>query len=174
MKRLIFTLIFVLLGVSVEANQFVFGPSLSYRSHEVNNSGSVSETSTLWADTRVGMILSSSIYVGGMYSLTTTSSGSSKEDRTALGASIGYFKSAVLLNLTYFVTAQHELSTATRKGTGFQLDFGYHFDAGSFMLGPMLSYKKLNYTTSESAGVETTIDRQETLMEPYLSFLIQF
>ncbi|MCB0419530.1 MAG: hypothetical protein KDD61_00945 [Bdellovibrionales bacterium] len=158
----------------VQADQFFFGPSLSYRSLTVTQGSVATEASVTLMDARVGMMMSNSFAIGGLYSQIGQKTGATSETRSNLGASVGFMGESALLYFTYFISSQYEQSASTLKGTGLQVDFAYHFKLSNFKIGPLLSYKQFHYTTSESSGTESSMDRKDELVEPYISFLFLF
>lgn len=153
-------------------------PSFSYFNETVKQGSTDSGDSGTLIDIKLGYLMDSGIYIGGLY---TTNSYSQKSGATtttgaltAYGPSLGYFYRSLFLIFTYGLSAERTYgSTTYKKGTATQFDFGYLFSVGSsFSIGPSLSIR--SYTYKETNTGALTNERVEGDTRPYINFWFSF
>lgn len=106
--------------------------------------------------------------------------GAPKTQRTNIGMTFGYIKWGWTALATYLPYSVQTLSGTTdvseySKGSGFQMDFAYHFRLGSnFSIGPQITYKNIQYKEAESAttSVDADASSTHTVVVPMISIMI--
>jgi len=154
-----------------------FFPSVSLKQETGTLGG---DQTALHSDFRLGYIGPSGIYVGFLYSQTSTVA-SIGLNQTSIGNSLGYFFGNVgLLTSLYFTSKSHESTSNNRvirtEGAGYQVDLTYMFPAmGTVYLGPVLSYRVLTFGKEETLdGVIANRGRTESFIYPFFGLIYIF
>lgn len=147
-------------GVMLTANAFMYN-------EKVDNNGATSEANTSIYDFKLGYLLSSGVYLGGIYALKMTDDGTTKKDGSATGASLGYVgDSGFFIQGHYFLSAKFDKLT---EGTGYQGDLGYVTSVSSaILLGVELSYRNIEY--KKNNDVDASVKVTELLPKLTLGF----
>lgn len=178
MKFLSRILIFALVCYfPLSSAELIFSPSLFYKTFEDDYSGTKDEITETYYDVRLGYVLPSGLYFGGIYSGMTRDRSNNEYKRSSYGGSLGYYQAGWFLMLHYFITSEYEIAADTKyiEGSGFQGDVGYWFNmASQFYIGPQLSYRTLSYDKIESNGVEASSDLKSTDLLPFISLALIF
>jgi len=106
--------------------------------------------------------------------------GAPKTERSNIGLTFGYIKWGWTVLSTYLPYSIQTLSGTAdvseySKGSGFQLDFAYHFRLGNhFSIGPQITYKNIQYKEAESAttSIDTTSSSTHSVVVPMISIMI--
>lgn len=106
--------------------------------------------------------------------------GGPKTQRNSIGLTFGYIKWGWTFMGSYLPYSVQTLSGTTdvseySKGSGFQLDFAYHFRLGRFFsIGPQLTYKNIIYKEAESAATSVDADSnsKHSVLVPMVSVMI--
>ncbi len=156
---------------------FVFSPTIMYRSEAVKpeNGGTETESTEIFYNLKLAYKMASGMYLGGVYDVETDDAGaaSNNGDRTSYGGTIGYIgDSGFNASFSYLFNSKNELGNTNYDGSGYIVDVGYTFSAGSWGVGPVLQYRKFTY--DKSGGASLTSDREETLVIPMVQFMFQF
>ncbi len=121
-------------------------------SYTINGSEKVSKETRTPSDIKFGYEMSNNIFLGLIYhsGITTISSSetTTKYKRTGYGPAIGYHMSKYFIHGSYFMSLENDRDNETifKKGSGFQIDFGWLFKIGSnFSITPELSYRSFSY-----------------------------
>lgn len=133
-----------------------------------------SEISRMVADVKMGMVMTSGLYVGGIYDTRIDENTGSKQERIAFGATIGYHNGGWFLDGSVFLDSTLKLSSSTKleKGTGFGIDLGRNFDiTTNTYAGLQFSYKSISYTQVNGAEVSNKL-KSETC--PMLNVGVMF
>jgi len=131
-------------------------------------------------DLNLGYQMSSGLYLGLLYINDSFEVSGVKGTTTGYGPGVGYMKNGWFVHGHYILSAQKDDDTSDTskwtKGTGLQMDLGYSMEiSGPFHLGLGLSYRSLEYSTADVAGVEiTTNKRKITEMDPKIRFTFLF
>lgn len=142
----------------------------SYDGTTVGNS----ESSRTVADVKMGMVMTSGLYVGGIYDSRNDDYSGSKQERTAFGATVGYHSGGWFLDGSVFLDSTLKLSSSSKleKGTGFGIDLGRNFDiTTNTYAGLQFSYKSISYTQVNGAEVSNKL-KSETC--PMLNVGVMF
>lgn len=155
----------------IDESNSVPGATVSDRQREV-----------LLYDLRMAYIFRGGFTFGLLYSgeSQNINNGGPKTDRSSIGLSFGYIKWGWTFVGSYLPYSLQTLSGTTdvseySKGSGFQLDFAYHFRLSPyFSIGPQLSYKNIIYKEGESAttNLDATADSNHSVLTPMISLMI--
>ncbi|NUN05668.1 MAG: hypothetical protein HUU57_07895 [Bdellovibrio sp.] len=130
-------------GVMATANVFMYNSAA-----DVTPGGTSDSKSSIY-DIKIGYLGGSGLYLGGIYTMRSSSDGVTTTDGKALGASVGY------VGATGFFIKGHYLLSAEagdyKEGTGIQADFGYFTNVtGSFIVGVELTYRSIEYKKNDA------------------------
>lgn len=130
-------------GVMATANVFMYNNTA-----DSTPGGSADSKSSIY-DIKIGYLGGSGLYLGGIYTMRSSSSGSTTTDGKALGASVGY------VGATGFFIKGHYLLSAEadeyKEGSGIQADFGYITNVtGALMVGVELTYRSIEYKKNDT------------------------
>lgn len=184
MKFLSLILGFVLLSGPTWAQRsgesWVFSANFSKIDTETETENSTSsENKVTHLDWTLGYVLSSGIYVGGIYSTSSQTLDGATDDpqTTRMGVSLGYMASnGFFIQGHYFLQAkiQDAVSAGDRThGTGTQFDLGYNVNiSGPFYLGAQITRRSVEYTKVKTASGSTSQDH--TVEELYPAIRLTF
>lgn len=157
---------------------FNFAPALFYSKSESkdNVSGTKSEQNVLILSLRVGVTMSGGFYLGGLYEMETTDSGSTDLTDKNLGVSAGFTSDGSFIVFHYIFNSIDEISaTSEYSGSGYGLDFGHQFKiSNSFSIGPQFIYRAINYNKLKTSGSESSMDLDVTTILPMISLGFTF
>jgi hypothetical protein len=137
------------------------------------------ELNVMNSDVNLGIVLSSGLYLGGIYGSQNNDDGSQKPQASHYGASLGLITGSWLLNLHYLMGGELKKQAANtnwEECSGLQADLGYLMNvAGPFYFGWQLSYRSLKYEKKmvnavESVGAEA-LERVEYFPSIRLTFI---
>ena len=152
----------------------MFSPSFIFSSYNDRASGSsFAQVSGQYIDVRLGYVMPSGLYLGGIYDLMNRTDFTTERKRSSYGASLGMVYNGFVLIGSYLISSEFETSSGTtlKSGSGLQVDLGYLFNVtGSFFAGPQLVYRSITYTKQNSTTVTST-DSTETIPYVTLAFL---
>ncbi|WP_415062456.1 hypothetical protein [Bdellovibrio sp.] len=139
-------------GVMLTANAFMYNTTIETASGKADSKSSI-------YDVKLGYLMGSGLYLGGIYSI-RNQSGASSSDGKATGASLGYVgSSGFFLKGHYILTAENDIY---KEGTGFQGDFGYLTNVtGAFIVGVELTYRTIEYKKSDADPSFTKLKQDE-------------
>lgn len=152
------------IGLSKPAEAIIFAPAFNYTSDWVDNS----ETSSMMIDLRLGTLIGTSFYVGGIYHIQREDTGASNTNAYAAGPSAGiYLGNFALIGSYHLVSERKSGSTEYTGGTGPQIDIAYVLDLGSSVkLGPQFTWREITYDKP------TTIKFGS--LRPYVALFFEF
>lgn len=165
-----FTVLFILIAsflgkptpsVADVGQGLVLFPSVSIREEKGTLAG---DQNALHQDFRLGYLMSGGIYVGALYSR-STSIGAGGTEQESFGNGIGFFYSSVALIGTYYFTSVNKESNNSTtikrsEGSGYQLDLSVMVPVTSAIhIGAVLTQKVLTFQKLEVNGV-VTVDRK--------------
>ncbi len=137
------------------------------------NIGNVDSSTTLLLG-KIGYTLSNGLYVGGVYDSRNDEANGSKNERSSLGATIGYHNSGWFIDGSYYFSSTLKLASGTelKEGSGFGVDLGKNFDVTSNLyLGLQVSYKSFTYTKAGGADATNKIKSE---LSPMLNLGVNF
>jgi len=153
-------------------------PSLFYSNSESknNDTGDKTQETNLFISTRLGVTLKGGLYIGAIYDLETTDDGTDKLETSNMSLSLGFTENGSYIVLHYFMDTSREISsTTTYTGKGKGVDFGHHFKIGNtFSLGAQISFRTIQFDTSDVSGAESNIDIETERAIPMLTFGFTF
>lgn len=130
---------------------------------------------------KFGTVMSSSIYLGGIYNMgsrkVTSASGSRTESLTGFGATVGYDTPNWYFHLSYYLSAELDLDNDQifKEGKGFQLDIGKKFKWGSIFVIPQIAYTDLSFDKLDNNGTEVDVDSSSFGgFVPQIAFMYEF
>ena len=126
------------------------------------NLGNTKNINTYY-DIKIGYLTGTNLYVGGIYSAYNQDNGNTQPKRSLYGATVGYHNNGWFLDGSYFLDGQLDLgnSVVLKKATGFGIDLGYQFMAGSnCFFGIEGSYKTYTFAESNVGAATTTVDNK--------------
>lgn len=132
------------------------------------------ETTRTILDLKAGYVMPSGLYFGGIYDSRTDQVGSSKTERTGVGATVGYHNMGWFIDGSYYLTSEIKLSSGTKleSGSGFGVDVGKNFDVlQNVYLGLQIAYKSLEY--KKAGGVEV-VNKLKSELAPMINAGINF
>lgn len=179
MKKLM-TFLAVCMSVSVASASFVISPNISYQSSKTEQtqpSTSSSEGSEMLIDARVGYVLPTGLFLGGMYSSIKSTSGNTDSSGFMVGPSVGYYSmSGFFAMLTYHIMGEYGTSAAKYTGAkGPQVDLGWIFPITAyFSMGPQITWRSLDYNKLEGSGTSVDADLNSSTIRPYISLWFMF
>jgi hypothetical protein len=165
--RSLSTGLFVILfsfGLCMPAQAIVFAPALNYTTAKEDNS----ETSSLIADLRLGTVIGTSFYVGGIYHIQRDDSNGSSTNAWAAGPTAGLYLGNFSLIFSYHLISERQTpSVKYTEGKGPQVDVAYAFDLGSGVkMGPQITWRELQYDAPTTKTVGS--------LRPYVAFFFEF
>ena len=157
---------------------FVFTPSITYMTQDVDDGTTPQDVKLTLIDMRLGYIMDFGLYVGGMYSIQDQDIFSNDSSDAFFGPSVGYYNSGFFAVATLFIHGEKDFSQGNTKLTnvsGFQVDLSYltPITDGVF-LGPQLTYQSVEFAEAEVAGVSSSTNFSFTSVSPYFSLLFMF
>ncbi|MCB0415439.1 MAG: hypothetical protein KDD50_13975 [Bdellovibrionales bacterium] len=170
------TLGFVNLAQANIGSGVIFKPDLIYTT-KTQGQGTTTTTTEQVLDLSLGFLGNNGLFYGVKYANYTYSVGGTDITLPKLGAGIGYVSGGWNFIFNYFIDAQYKVtSTSTYKGTGFEFDLGYAFNAGGWAVGPTLSYFSNTFTKLSSSGTEVDVSPNYTLtgIVPKISLWFSF
>lgn len=176
--RMMILPVVMVLGFSVSAqaaDHMLLGLSLfKYDAKSEGPTIGTGESKNTYYDIKLGYT-SDWLYLGGIYSITSTEQAGNELKRSALGATAGYHNKGFLLDFSYFFQAKRDGGTTVlTKGTGMGIDLGYNFMMGSnLFMGVQGVYRTFTYKEVETETA-TTEEENKTISEMYPMFNIGF
>lgn len=177
MNKLLISVAF-LMAASVSYANIVVSPGVSYISDkrdETTPGVSSSESQETLIDARLGYILPMGLYLGGMYS--STNSNGTDNSGNMMGPTVGYFSSTTGFYslLTYHISGEFGDTTKYTGAQGPQVDVGWIFPVTRyFSIGPQLTWRSIEYSKRETAGVSVDTDYKRSTIAPYISLWFMF
>lgn len=176
MRFLIF--LSVLLTSYISQADIIFSPAIGYTTDKQEVDGTTTvDTARKAYDFRLGWTHNSGLYLGGLYTMTNTTSGDDEDKMTGFGPTLGYVHSYGFYALfTYFVSAEYKTDTSKYvDGMGPQIDIGWVFPlTGNFYIGPQMSYRSVGYDKVEVSGTSVATDTTHSNISPYLTLWFKF
>ncbi|WP_295905928.1 hypothetical protein [uncultured Bdellovibrio sp.] len=127
-------------GVMLTGNAFI------YNSTDDNNGTKIESKNSIY-DIKLGYLTGSGLYLGGIYTLRNSQTGSTTTDGKALGGSVGYVAANGFFVMGHYI-ASAELGDL-KEGKGMQGDLGYLTNVtGAFVVGVELTYRSIEYKTT--------------------------
>lgn len=156
--------VLISLLLSKPAQAVIFAPAFNYTSNWVDSS----ESSSLMIDLRLGTLVGTSFYVGGIYHIERDDAGGSNTNGYAAGPSAGlYLGNFSLIGSYHLVAARKTGSSELTDGTGPQIDIAYAFDLGSNVkMGPQFTWREITYDKPTNVKIGS--------MKPYVAFFFEF
>lgn len=134
-------------GVMATLNAYMYNQTVETTSGGASSS---SEADSIIYDLKLGYLTGSGLYLGGLYTMRNSKSGSTTTEGKNLGASVGYFGAN-----GFFIKGHYILSAEygdLKEGTGLQADLGYINNiTGNFLVGVELTYRSVEYKKDESS-----------------------
>lgn len=179
---LICTTLFVFSLPSLASYQFSLATSHITRSanYEIGSEVIFEETRSPM-EIKFGKVLSSNIYLGGIYNMGSrtvkSATGSSTENITGYGATIGYDSSKWYIHFSYYLNAELDLDNdqVFKEGGGFQLDIGKKFKWGPIFVIPQIAYSDLSFKKYDNNGNEADVKSSSFGgFVPQVAFMYEF
>lgn len=130
--------------------------STSYDGPQLGNG----ESTTTLLNGKIGYTMPTGLYFGGVYDLRTDENGGAKQERSSLGASLGYHSGGWFIDGSYYLSSAIKIpgGSELKEGSGFGVDVGRNFDiAQNVYLGVQVSWKSFSYKKFNSAEVTNKI-----------------
>lgn len=152
------------LAFSRPAEAIIFAPAFNYTSGWVDSS----ETSSLMIDLRLGTLIGTSFYIGGIYHIEREDTGASDTNVWAAGPSAGIYLGNFSLIGSYHVVSERKSgATEFTGGAGPQIDIAYAFELGSSVkLGPQFTWREIQY--------DSPTTRKFGSLRPYVALFFEF
>ena len=178
LKKLFFTVIFCTVFTSPAQANYLFTPSVTYFSQQLDDGTSPeSDVKVTVLDFRLGYVFDFGLYVGGLYSIHDYDLLSDSSD-SYFGPTVGYYWKGLLVAFSYYLYGERDLSNGAGKYSsvnGYQLDFSYTvFLTESFGIGPQLTYHSIKFSEIEVAGLASPADYNFSGITPYFNFTFKF
>ena len=170
------SLIFALLTGGAHAD-VLLRPAFLYTTDSIDGGDGPTTTTRTLLDGAFGYKFQKNWMILGMYGSdsknVSNSGGSSKIDRTSLGAGAGYlFKNGFVIDAVYFVQSQYKVNSVKYDGTGWQVDVGYLFAFEKFAVGALLAYRSFAYDKFEGQKLATPL--KLTNLDPLITLQVTF
>ncbi len=167
--------------VSTASAYFVISPNISYQSTKVDQSqpapGNSESTETL-LDLRLGYVLPTGLYLGGMYAHSSTNDGTNSLSGFLAGPTIGYYSmTGFYAMLSYHILGEREINSTQKftGGKGPQIDVGWTFPLTAyFSLGPQITWRSVEFDKLEGNAASVDADPKVDTIRPYLSLWFMF
>lgn len=156
--------ILISLVVCKPAEAIIFAPAFNYTSGWVDNS----ESSSLMIDLRLGTLIGTSFYVGGIYHIERDDAGASDTNAWAAGPSAGiYLGNFSLIGSYHLISERTTGASKLTEGAGPQVDIAYAFELGSSVkLGPQFTWREITY--------QSPTTRKYGSLRPYVALFFEF
>jgi hypothetical protein len=173
-RNIILSTFAFLFVTSTASAAIVFNPSIFFYTREETQGTTLSEFNQQIINLKLGYMDESGLYLGGAYDIENRSFGSSTsdQDRTSVGATLGYMNSGWSLLGTYYFQSELKIQSNTYKGNGWTADFGYVYSFGSVGIGPLLSYRHFVY--DKVNGSTQSPSRENNNFLPSIQFQFVF
>lgn len=146
-----------MLGVSaMKLDTSTSGPTL----------GNVDASTTIF-DLKAGYTMGNGLYFGGIYDDRSEISNGSKNERTGMGATLGYHNAGWFIDGSYYVTSMYKMANGSelKEGSGFGVDVGNNVDVtANVYLGLQISYKSFSYKKLNAADEDNKVKSELTPM----------
>lgn len=162
------TLLMVCLFSSTANAAVVFTPSWFYMTYDTEQGATTTESELSIYNFKLGAVQGSGLYFGAVYDMEDIT----EDQRTSMGAGIGYVKGGWNFHLTYFLKSELEVGNTEYSGYGYNFEIGYLFGLGSWSLGPSLTYRYFSYDDIDGADLDP--EYENTRLLPYVTFQFQF
>lgn len=133
-------------GVMATLNAYMYNQTTEVTT---GSSSSSSDSKSSIYDIKIGYLSGNGLYLGGLYTIRNSTSGSTSTDGKNLGASLGYVGAS-----GFFIKGHYILSAEygdLKEGSGLQADLGYINNVtGNLLVGVELTYRSIEYKKDES------------------------
>jgi len=177
MSLKIATLLFLLSMNSAKA-AYIFTPSVTYL-QQTQNDQNAQETQVTFTilDFRMGYVLESGVYLGGLYSIHDQELFQGGSD-SYLGPSVGYYNRGFLIAGTYYVYGERDFTSGSgklAKVKGYQIDISYAIPVtDNFLLGPQLTYQNVSFDELQVTGVGQSVEFKRSGVSPLFNMTFLF
>lgn len=166
----------VMFSIPSQAN-LVFSPAFFYKNYEDKTNSTRNEVTETYYDIKLGYVMTSGLYLGGLYSAMTREINENEVERTSYGAGVGYYSNGWFLMGHYVIDSEYETSPGNKhiEGSGFQLDVGHWFNVSSqIYVGPQLTYRSISYDKYQTNSTTVSLEMKSTEFLPYISLALMF
>ncbi len=171
------TIILLFFGNFAQAT-YVFTPSVTTLQQTQNDQNAVESKSKLTVlDFRLGYVLESGVYLGGLYSIQDQQLFQGGSD-SYLGPSVGYYNGGFLVAATYYLYGERDLTSGGGKFAkvkGYQIDISYALPVTeSFLMGPQLTYHDVSFDELQINGVGQVVSFKRSGISPLFNMTFLF
>ena len=168
----------LLFSVNISQAAYIFTPSITYLQQTQNDQNAQESRAKLTIlDFRMGYVLESGIYLGGLYSIHDQQLFQGGSD-SYLGPSVGYYNSGFLIAGTYYLYGERDLTTGSGKlaqVNGYQIDISYGIPVtDTFLLGPQLTYQNVSFDELQVNGVSQNVEFKRRGVSPMFNMTFLF
>lgn len=177
MNRLAMALSICFFATAAQA-ELILSPALSYEERKIEDASGTTKTTETTVDVRAGYSYPGGFYIGGIYNSENTKIDASYDEKgTHYGASVGYVSKTWNMIGSYIFGGERTYTGGVKRidVSGPQVDLAYMFDlSGGAMLGPQLTWRSIEYTKVEFAGVKTDSKYKITDVRPMIALMFMF
>lgn len=174
--KIMITLLF--LSTQFAQATYIFTPSATYLQQTQNDQNALESKAKLTVlDFRLGYVLESGIYLGGLYSIHDQQLFQGGSD-SYMGPSLGYYNSGFLIAGTYYLYGERDLTSGSgkfAKVNGYQMDLSYSIPVtDTFLLGPQLTYQDVSFDEFQVNGVGQVVSFKRSGISPLFNMTFLF